>query len=425
LSALQNHVSGRRKTQIAMIDQAVVSGANFLTGLLLGRLLGPAGFGQFTLTYNLILLASSIQMALIAAPMQVIGPQRGNGEDVAYYRSAIQFQVIFCLLLGAVALVAIGGLSRLFPGWGLAGLALPVAIAAMVFVAQDFLRRYFFVRNDAFTALLSDAGAHGTKVVLLAALAWWGVGLTAHVAFWVMALCGLLGTAAIVLRPHWRAEMLPTDRKDLLGVASEHWNSGKWLLADSVVYWFGGQMVVIYVAGHMLSADAVGKITAAMNVVGVANILFLALENFVPSRAAHMYAKQGWGGLTQYLWRITWLGGGMTLLIVLVTAIWAEFWLKLFYGSAYAGSGVLVVWWGIYYVFGFLIRPFAYALRVLHHTRAMFFSTACGALVSATVSYPLIRSFGVAGAMMAMCMVQTVVCIAIIGFFVQARKQVV
>lgn len=413
--------SGRRKTQMVLVDQAVVSGANFLAGLLLGRFLGPSGFGQFTLTYNLILLASGIQMALISAPMQVIGPQRGAANEAVYYRCALQLQIAFSLLLALAAVSALHVLARLFPEWGLVGLALPVAAASMTFVAQDFLRRYLIARNDTVTALISDAGTYGLRVLLLALLGW-GVGLHAHGAFWLIALSCLIGVAAFALRPKWWTEVGPLDRRELRVTSREHWHTGKWLLADTVVYWFGGQMVVIYVAGHLLSADAVGKITAAMNVVGVANILFLALENFVPSRAAHMYAARGRAGLTSYLRRVAYIGGALTLAIVLVTSLFAEFWLNLFYGGAYAGNGSLVLWWGVYYIFGFLIRPFAYGLRVLGNTRAMFFSTAFGALASAALSYPLIGFAGMNGAMIAMCGVQTVVAAAMMGFFFRTMQ---
>ena len=57
------------KTQLVLADQAVVSGANFVTGLLLARYLGPAGYGQFVLS------------ELIEAGVQAI-----HHEDPRYFR---------------------------------------------------------------------------------------------------------------------------------------------------------------------------------------------------------------------------------------------------------------------------------------------------------------------------------------------------
>jgi O-antigen/teichoic acid export membrane protein len=403
--------AGRRKTQLALTDQAVVSGANFLAGLLLGRFLGPTAYGQFTLTYNIVLLAASVQFALIAAPMLVIGPQQSALGNTGYYRAVLVLQGLFSLLLGVVALLGVQTLSMLFPGWGLAGLALPVSLAMVVSIAQDFLRRYCFVRNQGGAALFNDIAAHGAKIVLLCALGA-SAGLSARSAFWVVTLSSSVGILAIALRYRWWLRDV-RDASDVLAhTRRQHWHAGKWLLAENIVYWFGGQMVIFYVAGHVLSATAVGNITAAMNVVGAANILFLALENFVPSRAAQMYARQGRPGLKRYLRRVTLLGAGVTFAIIAIGALWGEFWLTLLYGPAYAGNGSLVAWCGAYYMIGFLQRPLSFGLRVLGSARGVFFGAAMGASVSVALSYPLIRAMGITGAMLALCAVQAAVLLA-------------
>jgi O-antigen/teichoic acid export membrane protein len=203
------------------------------------------------------------------------------------------------------------------------------------------------------------------------------------------------------IRGLWR---LPTHAS-LRSVAGEHWNFGKWLLADIMMYWCGSQLV-FYVAGHMISASAVGAMSAGQNIVGLANVLFLALENLVPSRAAYLFAQRGEQGLKRYLWRVTLLGGGGTLVIVLIAAIWAEFWLALIYGSGYRGDGWIVAWWGVFYLLGFLQRPISVGLRVLGHTKGIFLGSACSAVVAVSVSYPLIRLAGIQGAMLAVCVVQ-------------------
>jgi len=172
-----------------------------------------------------------------------------------------------------------------------------------------------------------------------------------------------------------------------------------------MVYWCGAQLV-LYVAAHLISASAVGAMSAAQNIVGPSNDLFLALENLVPSRAAHMFAQRGEQGLKRYLWRVTLLGGAGTLVIVAVGAIWAEFWLALIYGSGYRGDGWIVAWWGVFYLLGFLQRPISVGLRVLGHTKGIFLGSAGSAVVAVTLSYPLIRVAGVHGAMLAVCLVQ-------------------
>jgi O-antigen/teichoic acid export membrane protein len=398
--------AGRRKTQLAMADQAVVSAANFMVGLLLGRFLGPTAYGQFTLTYYLILFASTTQFALIVAPMLVIGPQLAPDRSPGYYCAVRVLLGALSLLLGVAALLGVQTLSALFPSWGLAGLALPVSVALLFCVAQDFARRYWFVRNQADAALISDITTYGVRILLLCALGL-SAGLNANSAFWVLALSCVMGLLAVSLGYRWRRADAHAGGKDALRQASEqHWHAGKWLLAENLVYWFGGQMLIFFIAGHVLSATVVGNITASMSVVGASNILFLALENFVPSRAAQMYAMYGAPGLKRYLHRVAVLGGGLTLILVGVGALWAEFWLGLLYGPAYAGNGALVAWGGAFYFIGFFQRPLSFGLRVLGQTRAIFFAAATAATVCLTLAYPLMRFAGVTGAMLALCLVQ-------------------
>jgi len=133
--------------------------------------------------------------------------------------------------------------------------------------------------------------------------------------------------------------------------------------------------------------------TAAQSIVAATHVLLMALENFVPTRAANMYAQHGEAGLTRYMRRVTLLGGACILSIVVVGSVWAEFWLHLFFGAAYRGNGWIVPWWGGFHLLSFLQRPFSVGLRVLGHTKGMFLATASSAIVAVTLSYPLISNW--------------------------------
>ena len=60
----------------ALTDQAMVSGVNFLTGIVLARYLGIEEFGRFTLAWMAVLLVNSLQSGLIVQPMMSIGPKQ-------------------------------------------------------------------------------------------------------------------------------------------------------------------------------------------------------------------------------------------------------------------------------------------------------------------------------------------------------------
>ncbi|HZP88070.1 MAG TPA: hypothetical protein VFB54_14745 [Burkholderiales bacterium] len=396
--------SGRRKTHFAFADQILVSGANFATGLLLARALGPAGYGQYTLLFNVVMFMFGIQIALINSPLLVLGGAVSQEDADDYFRSAVLGQVVW--LLAAIGLIS--GFALLtniwLPQWNLRSLWGALVVGMIGYLSQDFVRRYLFVRDRAALALRTDLIAHGLKLLLLAGCAfWWQIGTAS--ALWIIGGTGLAGVASVLVGASMRGWHVLPAAGGLRRAIEAHWHFGKWLLAESLASLCAAQLV-IYLTGHLISVAAVGAMTAAMNIIAAANVLFLALENVVPSRAAKIYSARGLPGLKRYLVRFATLGGACTLAIVLVAVAGAELWLRLLYGEAYAGNGSLLAWWGLYYLLGFAQRPFSVGLRVLGVTRALFHGTVAAGVVSLALSYPATRAFGVHGAMLALCAVQ-------------------
>jgi O-antigen/teichoic acid export membrane protein len=169
--------------------------------------------------------------------------------------------------------------------------------------------------------------------------------------------------------------------------------------------WTSGDFFLL-AAGKILGPVAVGAISAAQNIVGVIHVLFLATENVVPGQAARAYAAKGIEGLLRYLRRFAWWGGLMTVTIALIAGIFADFWLALLYGDAYAGYAYVVRWFSVIYVFGFFVSPVASGLRALERTRVFFTSRFWMSLFSVVAAYPLILHFGVSGVMIGLLMVK-------------------
>lgn len=406
-------LSGRSKTQLVLADQVVVSGANFLAGILLGRYLGPDGYGAFTLTNNVLLLVLGLQAAMLATPMMVLGPATDAHQRDGYYAAVIRLQIWFAAISATVALLAILFLQRYAPQLRLGGLAMPVAAALAAFAVHDFYRRSAFVRDRPATALASDVVAHALRIGAYIGIGLF-VGLTPTLAFWSHAGAagvGILVAVGILGRDRGRHHM------SLGEVVRKHWQFGKWLLAEVVAYWFGAHMLIIYATGYLLSASSVGRVTAAMNIASAVNVFFLALENFVPSRASTRYASNGLPGLEAYLRRVALLGMLLTGAIVCVASVWAENWLHLAYGDKYAGSAPLVWWWSGYFLLGFLQRPLTAGLRVLGNTRAIFIATLLGAVSSLLLTYPLITNYDVDGTMLALCMAQFTILVTLLTMY--------
>src|ERR1035438_7059632 len=86
---------------IAVIDQFLVSGVNFLTVVTVGRVCGVADLGTYSLSATLILLLAAVAEALITGPYAIHLP-RMMSRRAEYGGSLI---IHSCMLGGAVTVL--------------------------------------------------------------------------------------------------------------------------------------------------------------------------------------------------------------------------------------------------------------------------------------------------------------------------------
>ena len=379
----------------ALADQTMVSGVNFLTGILLARYLGVEEFGRFTLVWLAVLFVNNIQHTAINSPMMSIGPKQPEAETPAYYGAIIVQQLIFSCVVFFLFYTGVLLSAVVFPEWRVESLALPLAIAATASQLQDFLRRYFFTRGRAAMAFINDTIRYLGQIVLLIWLftAFEGAMDTAKV-IWIIAILAAIATAfgAFFIEP------IALNAVVLSNITSRHWHFSKWLTGSALMQWATGNLFII-AAGAILGASAVGALRAAQNLMGLVHILFMGLENIVPSRAARLFHSGGKQALSKYLKKVTLFGGGATAVIAVIAAAVPALWLRLAFGSEFQGYGFILQWWAAIYVLIFLSLPLRAGLRAIEQPRAIFWAYLGMTLFSILAAYPMVENLGLTGAM--------------------------
>ncbi|HFB98709.1 MAG TPA: hypothetical protein ENJ62_06175, partial [Bryobacterales bacterium] len=87
---------------LALADQAMVSGTNFLTSVLLARWLAPAEYGLYALMLSFVYLLASVQQALVIQPMRVFGGTIYKAEQRDYFGNLVLGSVGIGLAMAAV-----------------------------------------------------------------------------------------------------------------------------------------------------------------------------------------------------------------------------------------------------------------------------------------------------------------------------------
>ena len=376
----------------ALADQAIVSAVNFLTGIFLARFLGLAEFGRYTLAWMVVLFVSSIHHALINSPMMSIGPQQSDAESPGYFGAVVVHQICFAGLAFILLFFGVQASGVFFPEWRVEGLALPIACASLTYLLQDFLRRYFFTRKRAVTAFANDAVAYLGRLTGLAWLFWWYHTNDIAEVLWVITASFAIATAIGIgglWGLDWRTHHWATTAK-------RNWRVARWLVGTALMQWGTGNFFMI-AAASVLGAPAVGGLRAAQNIIGITHVLFLGLENAVPSQASRHFYVSGYRALSAYLRRVAWLGGGLTLGAALVIAVAPGFWINLVFGGDYVAYADILRWMALCNSIYFFALPVRAGLRTLEHTKPFFLSQVLAASFSLATAFTLVGHFGLYG----------------------------
>lgn len=400
---------------LALIDQALVSGTNFITGILLARFLGLEEYGRFTLVWMLILLVSAVQMSLVLQPMMSIGPKVPEPQLSTYFGAAVLQQALLCALFCALTLLA-GAVSHfLFPHWHVDGLIVPTMAVVVSFQAQEFIRRYFFTQRQMVKAWVNDLISYGGQLIGLTA-GFFILKPTTDSVFWIIASTSSIAAVAGFLQ----MDTLHFNKSRCREIAVQHWHFAKWLVAGSCMQWISGQFFVM-VSAALLSTAAVGALAAARNILGLTLILFSAIDNFVSVRASTAFRHGGWAALKSYILKVSLYGGLANSAICLIAAIFAPFWMRVLFGAAYVEYAYLIYWFSGTHFLMFFIRPIFSLLRTVENTRPIAIASVLPMILSLTTSVPLVKHWGLTGAMLVMFSTQVLI-LAYLGVSTRARE---
>lgn len=360
-----------------LADQAVVSGSNFVTGILLARFLGPESFGMFVLLQSIVLYFNSFQSALIFQPMMSAAPQMAELQRANYLHGVFALQLMLCgvlsLLVGILATLIYSFDFHIHLGIDTNIIAAAVA-ALLAFQLQDWQRRYYFVQEKPSAAFLIDAISYGAQVSLLG-ICYLNNLLNVATAFWIIAGASFAAFAVGFLRDSLLPIFLHAQT-----VLKQGWRTGRDYLVAWQLQWLGTQGVLMFSAGA-IGAEPVGGIRAAQNIVGPINILFLAMENVVPVMAAKRFSQKGLSGLLAYLGRITAYGSALLIPVLLLLALFSAPIIKFLYGASYVAYATLVIWQVVTIFLQFYLRQVFFFLRTVTATGVIIRS---GAVMSVT-----------------------------------------
>jgi hypothetical protein len=436
-----------KKGGLAVLDQALFAGTNFLINVLLARWLTPTEYGAYALAFSVFVLFSSIYMALFTEPMMVYGSGKYAGHFEEYLGSLLLGHVysmlpVVLILLGAAYLVgfvysvtaehALFGLAiaapfilllwlvrrafyvRLRPGWATVGGGLYFVLLPALVLALKMGNRLspvsalvgMGVLAAVITLLLlirlnPSQIATGAFLYLLFLLAliyplWTGKQLSPVAVCLGMGVATLTVSAFLLLRlrPRWKGKEGPT----LAMAAADHWRYGRWSLAAGVVGWFPDNIFYILLPAWM-GLQGIGALRALVNLANPGVQTIAALSSILLPLLVRDRRKGGTRAMQRkMLFFLVLFLSGAGLYFMLLWGFGSQI-VRLVYAGRYQEyttwplllAGLIPFGSGVSGVLG-------NALRALERPDKLFWCYV-GSGVAATGSIPLALKFGLTGAL--------------------------
>jgi O-antigen/teichoic acid export membrane protein len=380
---------------LALLDQGLISGSNFLVGILLARRLLPGQYGGYALAFEFFLGLAVVYGALVLEPMTVLGASVYRGCLQEYLgillRIHLRIAMVAVVVLGGSALAAYEfGASRSLPS-ALAGVTLAGPCVLLFWLA----RRTFYIKLAPRTAAL---GASLYCAVLLVGLLVAYRRLSPFLVFLLMALGALAVSPFLFMR--LKPSLRPTAGYPTLGeVVEKHWEYGRWALASSVVIWSSSAVFYPLLSAYRGLAQT-GALKALMNFyspIAQASVALSLLSLPYASRISH---QSGPARVRSVGWKLTWLYAGGAAIYWLVILPFRGTVLHILYAGKYSEVASLLPLLALASVLRIAATAQAISLRAMQLPFLVFLAYGACSVVAGVMGFPAISAFGLRGAVL-------------------------
>lgn len=379
---------------VSIGDQCLVSGANFLTLVVVGRACGMHELGIYALSFTAVVTLMALQESLLIAPYTVFLTRlRGSARQRAYRAATLLQQLAFGIAasLGLLALRA--GASALSPGGEYAATLIALAAATPLWLLREFARRACFAEMDTRGPLLLDGIAASVQLGLLgamwiygnlsaaSALAAAGAGNAAGVTVWWIAFHPAAGFKFAAFRRAFR----------------HNWAFGRWACVGrltEMLHAYSLHWLLAFISGPA----ATGAYAAASSLLALSNPVLMGIGNLLAPETARAYADGGRAALRNVVIRASSQVTLVTAMFVILLATCAEPLLNFTFGGSAEGQVAIVVILSFAMLAGITSFGADNGLRALARPEENFRAALAGLTVAFLVAAVLVGRFDGIGA---------------------------
>lgn len=387
------------KGGLAVVDYGLISGSNFILGVLLARWLSPREYGAYALVFSFFILVGFLYQCLLLEPLSVFSGTLFHDNLRGYLKTSLSIHsalsLVMCLVLGIAALVThVFGHSPLL-AISLAGMT----IATPFILAHGLARRGFYLKlspgPSAFGSIFYCIMVVG-GVFLFFRMGW----LSSFTAFLLMGMAAFVSGVVMVFQLN--AMLAPaTGHPALRATWKKHWEYGRWALGTCVVGWIPNYVYIPLVSSFHGMAMA-GELRALMNLAAPVLQTYAALSMLFLPYAARVQSENGRANASSLNRRLAalFVAGSLAYWAVLIPLKAPIF--RFLYAGKYLDSAYLIPLFALETTIWSASLGPAILLRAMESPQSLFVANGAASLVAVLFGVPATRYFGLPGVIWSM-----------------------
>jgi O-antigen/teichoic acid export membrane protein len=409
------------KGGLAFLDQGVFAGSNFVMSVLLARWLPAEQYGAYAVAFSVFLFLLTFHQSLLLEPMLVFGSGVYRNGLRGYMRALLIAHSVMSLVFFIGLLVGAGVTAKLGQGNGLPG-----ALVGVAFMTPTVL--LFWLAKRTFYLKLSPAPSAAAAVLYciltmggLALVYKYNHELSALTVFLLMAFGGL--GSSLVLLAYLHKHLPHTEDGPTVGDAwRRHWRYGRWALGANAMMWIPINAFYPLLSKFSGLAQA-GELKALMNFAAPMLQACAALHTLMIPYASRVLSTRGNSGVNVLLKRMTLLCVACAVPYWIVLLLFQGPAFRALYSGRYTEVAYLMPIVGMASIAGSAFFGPSIVLRSLEAPGLIFGAVTISSVVSVVVGIPLMRFWGVSGAVWSIVLSETLAFVAAVILLRRKARQ--
>jgi O-antigen/teichoic acid export membrane protein len=389
---------------MAVLDQALFAGSNFVINILLARQLSQTNFGIFSLGFTAFVFAGVVHTSFLTEPIKIFGTGFYASRLFEYWKIIEKIHLILSSCLAAcfgVATIVNLLLGHYFWVLTMGGLALSTPFIYY----QWMIRSYCYVAGK--PQYISYAAIVYCSVLFLSfALCYYINFFNPFTVFISMGVSSATSSWLLrsILTRNWllRSKSLAEDAGDIVvvefsKVLRQHWTYGKWSLVANVVRYLPANIPYLLLGTFKGGLEVAGSLKAVYNLILPMSNILMALSNYLVPSFSRFYKNFS----TMKHHSLEYKALGLYAFIAGANAFALIFFGKYFVQALYHGryefTAVELTVVGLIPFVESLLAVFFSSFRAQEKARLIIFPTVVSAIVVTLGCFMLMRSLGLIG----------------------------